>query len=108
MLTTSEPRTDISGIYSGHIIAKISDNIYKLESPPGTWHWSGCGIYWDNKIFGAGRFTNEKTPGRAFMVHMEINGPTIIFKGIYLTEDQGNLLTLPSGIRVDRHELNKE
>lgn len=108
VLLASEVARDISGTYSGHIINRVSDSIYRIESPPGEWHWNGCGIYWNNKIFGVGRFTNERTPGRAFMLHMEVSGRRINLKGIYLTDDQGNLINLPATIRVDSHVLIRE
>jgi hypothetical protein len=93
----------ISGYYSGLLITHIQDNRYYLESDPGTWGWKGCGIYWNGKIFAIGKTTNPNAAGLSYMVYIEHYGNRILFRMIYLTDYEGNLIDIPSPIRVDDH-----
>ena len=102
------PGDSLPGRYSGGIsISHIRSNVYSLESNAGPWGWKGCGIASGNKIFGIARSTHPEGRGLTYTLHIDLDDMKLKVKLIYFIDYDGNLVYLPSTIRVDPHELTR-
>lgn len=112
----SAPNPDISGKYLmdglAHrviVITHISDVLYRIEEPSGSWPWDGCGIFDGDMIFSIAKFKDSRT-SMMLRGRFRRSDGSIDISYVFMTDREGYLNEkIGPGIgRVDRHVWYKK
>lgn len=104
---------DISGQYSlsgnqGRVIliTKVTDNIYLIEEPGGSWPWQGSAVFDGKMLAGTAKFRSSRQTMLIKATYRAFDKALEDVSYVYATDKNGNLLNkIGSGCggRVDTH-----
>jgi hypothetical protein len=93
-----------TGMTGGYAFKPVKEDWLTVESPRGPQGWAGIAVAWKNHCYGVVKLARDS--GLAF-VHMEQNNNNIQSRLVPVADGKGILNEVPSGLRVDRHDIKR-
>ena len=92
------------------MITKVTESIYMVEEPGGSWPWEGSFVFDGENLFGLGKFKSSKSTIMITGKYRKFDGAIENVKYVYATDREGKLLDkIGPGCqgRVDTHIWKK-